>query len=411
MPVYLQSGENLNSASMFGEPPASGTARGDLTLDAKARLLRRHGPNGTLVAGVGLALALPTATNEKFAGSGKPQVRALGLLSLTPGRDFELTANAGAVVRATADFHDVHQGSGIAWGAGASYHARPTLALAAEIFGELVPGGIRDAMGATRALDTIEALAGIHYQMDRRVNVGVALGRGLTTGIGAPAVRGILTITFTPAVPPSLGTRYVAGDHDHDGIADDIDKCPDEPEDKDGFEDEDGCPDYDNDHDGIVDAKDKCPNVAEDRDGFEDEDGCPDPDNDRDGIPDRFDHCPNQPETINGIEDEDGCPDAGAGAVTLAGDHIALAESIAFTPAGKIAPESFNVLGQLGATLRTHVELAKIRIVAHTLAPRAQAVVDWLVQYGIAPARLEATFAADGSVVEHIDVIIAAGAQ
>jgi outer membrane protein OmpA-like peptidoglycan-associated protein len=30
------------------------------------------------------------------------------------------------------------------------------------------------------------------------------------------------------------------------------DKCPDEPEDKDGFEDEDGCPDPDNDKDGIL---------------------------------------------------------------------------------------------------------------------------------------------------------------
>jgi hypothetical protein len=214
-------------------------------------------------------------------------------------------------------------------------------------------------------------------------------------------------------MPRPIPIRYVAGDHDHDGIPDDVDKCPDEPEDKDGFEDEDGCPDYDNDQDGIVDAKDKCPNVAEDRDGFEDEDGCPDLDNDHDGIPDRFDHCPNQPETINGIDDEDGCPDVGEGLVKLAGDHVDIGEPIKFWTTGKIAPESFNVLGQLGATLRAHTELAKVRIVAHTLAPHAQSIVDWLVQYGIAAARLEATFVSDGSVDEHIDVMIgsAAGRQ
>ena len=37
-------------------------------------------------------------------------------------------------------------------------------------------------------------------------------------------------------------------------------KCPDQPEDKDGFQDDDGCPDLDNDGDGIPDALDKCPN-------------------------------------------------------------------------------------------------------------------------------------------------------
>ena len=31
-----------------------------------------------------------------------------------------------------------------------------------------------------------------------------------------------------------------------------------------------------NDNDGILDADDKCPDEAEDKDGFEDEDGCPD---------------------------------------------------------------------------------------------------------------------------------------
>ena len=75
-------------------------------------------------------------------------------------------------------------------------------------------------------------------------------------------------------------------DSDGDGIPDDNDKCPNEPEDKDGFQDEDGCPDPDNDGDGIPDASDKCPNEPEDKDGFQDADGCPDPDNDGDGIPD-----------------------------------------------------------------------------------------------------------------------------
>ncbi len=65
----------------------------------------------------------------------------------------------------------------------------------------------------------------------------------------------------------------------------------------------------DSDGDGIPDAQDKCPNQPEDRDGYQDEDGCPDPDNDGDGIPDVQDKCPLAPETRNGIADDDGCPD------------------------------------------------------------------------------------------------------
>lgn len=98
-------------------------------------------------------------------------------------------------------------------------------------------------------------------------------------------------------------------DSDGDGIWDSDDMCPSNPEDFDGFQDEDGCPDFDNDKDGIPDERDKCPNDPEDFDNYEDNDGCPDLDNDGDGIPDKVDKCPNQPENFNGFQDEDGCPD------------------------------------------------------------------------------------------------------
>ena len=70
--------------------------------------------------------------------------------------------------------------------------------------------------------------------------------------------------------------HFGSADRDGDGIKDDVDKCPDDPEDFDAFEDEDGCPEPDNDHDGILDINDKCPNQPETVNGFQDEDGCPD---------------------------------------------------------------------------------------------------------------------------------------
>ncbi|HET7501469.1 MAG TPA: OmpA family protein [Kofleriaceae bacterium] len=99
------------------------------------------------------------------------------------------------------------------------------------------------------------------------------------------------------------------GDLDGDGILDDVDQCPRVPEDKDGYKDEDGCPDDDNDGDGIPDKLDRCPNEPEDKDGFQDDDGCPDPDNDQDGVLDKDDKCPDEPEDKDGFQDEDGCPD------------------------------------------------------------------------------------------------------
>ncbi|MDX2094161.1 MAG: OmpA family protein [Kofleriaceae bacterium] len=98
-------------------------------------------------------------------------------------------------------------------------------------------------------------------------------------------------------------------DNDSDGILDAADKCPNEAEDKDGFQDDDGCPELDNDADGLADNQDQCPNEPEDKDGFQDEDGCPDPDNDTDGVLDATDKCPTEAETKNGFQDEDGCPD------------------------------------------------------------------------------------------------------
>jgi OmpA-OmpF porin, OOP family len=101
-------------------------------------------------------------------------------------------------------------------------------------------------------------------------------------------------------------------DNDRDGILDEDDSCPNEPEDKDGIEDDDGCPEadqFDRDGDGIKDDDDACPDDPEDFDQFEDKDGCPEPDNDQDGILDVEDVCPNDPEDKDGWEDEDGCPD------------------------------------------------------------------------------------------------------
>jgi outer membrane protein OmpA-like peptidoglycan-associated protein len=187
-------------------------------------------------------------------------------------------------------------------------------------------------------------------------------------------------------------------DRDGDGIPDDMDQCPDVPEDKDGFEDQDGCPDYDNDKDGIYDAQDQCPDQPEDRDGFQDLDGCPDPDNDKDGIPDASDQCPNQPETYNGFKDNDGCPDEKPQEIK----QTLVLKGVNFkTASAELLEESYYVLEQVFNSLEAFPNV-KIEIAGHTdnqggdsynmalSNDRAKSVMSYLVQRGISADRIVA---------------------
>lgn len=74
-----------------------------------------------------------------------------------------------------------------------------------------------------------------------------------------------------PDVPGVAPDGCPLKDRDGDGFMDIVDKCPDDP----GVE-PDGCPIPDTDGDGILDPDDKCPTEPETRNGYEDEDGCPD---------------------------------------------------------------------------------------------------------------------------------------
>ena len=188
-----------------------------------------------------------------------------------------------------------------------------------------------------------EAMGGLKIFIERNSFLMLGAGLGYTKGFQAAEQRYTLGFIFEPSI----------GDRDGDGIKDDEDDCPDDPEDFDGFQDtrtdsppdKYGCPDPDNDNDGILDvddrcrdnpedidgdqdsdgcpegsdgdrdgdgildSRDRCPDIPEDRDGFEDKDGCPDPDNDKDGILDGVDGCKNEPEDIDQFEDTDGCID------------------------------------------------------------------------------------------------------
>ena len=388
MPLMIQNGQVTDPTMEAGTPAISGDARGNLTLHAKASIAPGLGALATL--------ELPTASDNRFAGTGNAAARLLAVTAFPIAPNLSATLDFGAVLRSESTFANITERSAVAWGAGATYAVQHDLAITAELFGELVPGGRRDAMNQAGLLATTELLAGVHYQLDPLLQVGAAVGRGVIDGPGAPAFRGVLTLTYSPRLaepaPPPLPPTSPTEDTDHDGVPDVRDRCPTLPEDKDGFEDDDGCPDPDNDGDRIPDAQDKCPNAPEDDDGYDDADGCPDVDNDHDGIPDARDACPTQPETINGVADDDGCPDQGDPGAWIQVDRIELRTPLKFE--GALIAEGQSELGQVGALLRAHDEIAVLRIVVH--APdveiaerRANAIRDWLVQWGVPGKRLE----------------------
>lgn len=154
---------------------------------------------------------------------------------------------------------------------------------------------------------------GVKYMPTHRLGVRLDLRYSYMAG-AEPASATSVNPVGAHGFETTLGLAYTLGgkpgDSDKDGILDNRDRCPEEAEDKDGFQDNDGCPEADNDGDKLKDAEDKCPNEPEDMDGFEDFDGCPDLDNDKDGIADTADRCPAQMEDKDGFEDDDGCPES-----------------------------------------------------------------------------------------------------
>ncbi|MBA3456120.1 MAG: OmpA family protein [Deltaproteobacteria bacterium] len=182
-------------------------------------------------------------------------------------------------------------------------------------------------------------------------------------------------------------------DNDADGIVDGEDRCALEAEDRDGFEDTDGCPDRDNDGDGIADHVDRCPAEAEDVDGFQDDDGCVEADNDGDGVTDGLDQCGAAPETVNGYRDDDGCADTVPAAVVKLTTGTA---KINFRVASlQLSPRSRTALNATVRMLTANPDV-RLEVRVHTdgkndqqlAGRRAMAVVAYLVKRGIAPARL-----------------------
>lgn len=385
LPLVLAQADNLSLLGELGfpQPGVRSFVPGDLRLFGKVLALDA-GASPLGVAGV-LEVRLPTGDEQSFAGDLGVVLAPRIAVERTVG-PVRLVANLGVRLRYHAQFLNLYVGNEYTFGASAAVKLPDwSWFTRTEALLELNASTPTEAPFTFAQADSLKTpisfLVGARARVRGPIGAFVFAGRGLgPSGYGRESFRII------------AGVRYALdrADRDGDGIPDDYDQCPDEPEDVDGFQDGDGCPDPDNDNDGIPDVEDACPNDK----GPREMDGCPDTDGDE--IPDHVDRCP----TIPGEPQFDGCDEAGP-LVELEADRIRLRGNIRFEVGeARIQKRSFRLLDEIYGILKTNPNVGPVVIEGHTdnrgsrainvdlSTRRARAVLEYLVKKGIARERL-----------------------
>ncbi|MEO1267372.1 MAG: hypothetical protein AAFX99_04690, partial [Myxococcota bacterium] len=384
IPLTLSQGTEDPTPLVSDNPdaPLDNFALSDPRLTAKFEIL------GLLDDGFGLALVnvfyIPIGNSEAFSGDGSfgLEVRSVGEY-LIPVGGVRVSGNLGFRYRAEGRLiREAYVGNEILWGVGSIIPLwEERLDLILETNGAIAAGKGEANSVSNRALPA-EFIGGLRIAVTPEWTITAGYGRGLSQGYGSPENRVVI----------GLGRQWVSGgkwnwDYDFDGFVGDDDLCPREREDRDGFRDEDGCPDPDNDDDGIPDVRDECPDSGddstdfaigangcpdndadgdgvpneqdqcpddpEDFDRFEDDDGCPDTDNDNDDIFDIADSCPDSPETYNGIADTDGCPESEKQKVIITNQKLEILDKVYFqSGSARLQSKSYPVLDEVAEALR-----------------------------------------------------------
>jgi hypothetical protein len=294
LPITWLNGQGINDQGLSLPDQLTAVGLGDMELEGKWRAYGE--PTAPLVAGLALSVTAPLGhltAKDKYVGDSTPTFAGRAILDGMAG-PLSYALNLGGLVRGKSRVgRESRVASEGRYSVGVGFQVSPVLRALVDAFGSTRFRG-------TSGENTLEVEGGVQIQpLNSPLAFTLGAGTSVIRGIGSPRVRALFGVLFVAE----------SRDEDNDVIQDKNDQCPTEAEDRDGYEDQDGCPDRDNDLDSIPDVADKCPMQAEDADGFEDIDGCPDLDNDKDGLADTADQCPLKPESKNGYKDQDGCPD------------------------------------------------------------------------------------------------------
>jgi outer membrane protein OmpA-like peptidoglycan-associated protein len=276
LPVHIMWGSRAPGV-VFADPnynqqlSFSGQSIGDVGVNLKIRFLdTSHHPVGLALL---LAADFPSGRADQFLGEGQTTFRPHLIVDSELGRQkrVHLSLDVGVIVRAskhgfidegtTLSFMGPDApnmgvpfcapvassggcGTGVAralgtqltYGVGLAYAVVPQRF---DLVGEIAGGA--DLTGGRTGLPLEARLAAkVYLAKSSFFLIGAGAGLlppriagGVGNMIGQPLFRVFVGFTFEPSV----------GDRDHDGIKDDVDLCPDDPETYNDFNDEDGCPD------------------------------------------------------------------------------------------------------------------------------------------------------------------------
>ena len=409
--ILFQAGNPTDSTKVPGDKVTVDTFAGmDLRLDARLRLFQS--PTRSFKLAADGAIFLPTGGKYSYGSDGATG-GLIGLAAEYDLKSFFVVFNTAIQIRPPGGVNDLKTGSEWRFGVGGFVPLRGgAMRLGAQLFGST---GIVGDTAFDVDNTPIEWLAEGRFALDQRKRAWASVGGGtrITPGY-APDFRVVATVGYAFPIkdtnPPSPGKRFKTGryeehgaDTDHDGLPDDVDLCPTDPEDKKMPNPDDGCPQPpDRDGDGIPDSSDKCPDTPEDFDKVDDQDGCPEEDPDKDGILDAQDACPKEPGDQNADAEKNGCPTF---IRRISGSNeIQILKKVEFTT-GKstILVQSYPILDEVVRLLKVNPEIKHLAIEGHTdnrgsielneklSADRSNAVMEYLIKKGgIAAERLSA---------------------
>lgn len=305
IPVLVYSdGNTLDHRGIRYEEPPGDLALADIRLGAVLRLFGTHG--GPLTAALGVNVMLPTGKENAYTGDGA--VRAMPQLLLAGDYNgFTYAGKLGLGLSGASHYmFGAQQGhyAYFALSAGVRMFER-RFVLGPELFAHT---GLADGELWKRRTTPVEALLGMHYSFDNGMRLGVGIGFGLTTALGAPEQRGLASLEWNAPLP-SAPLMAAEQDHDWDGVPDREDACIDRagPHSPDVLLN--GCPRVvDSDSDSIRDDLDACPEHRGPASDDPEMSGCPKPkDSDQDGVADAYDACPDQAGEASADPQTTGC--------------------------------------------------------------------------------------------------------
>jgi outer membrane protein OmpA-like peptidoglycan-associated protein len=216
LPVYLRT-----NGSLGGE-----TGLGDIGLEARYSLLDRR----TAFFGVApiVRVNLPTTTVDAPLGNGSFGYEVGLAADKELGSSTVFAVNIGTRGIPEVALENVEWGDQLFLRAGIGHELTEDAGLSVDFARFMTYGQFSNP-----AANPSEVLLGGWKRLDSGLTLRAGVGTAVNGGVGAAKYRVVFGLGYEPATE---------GDSDMDGILDGKDACPQDPEDFDGYMDEDGCP-------------------------------------------------------------------------------------------------------------------------------------------------------------------------